>query len=50
MHFGTFAGLTDEAIGAPERALAEAHARHGVPEEAFATLPFGATLDLPAAG
>jgi L-ascorbate metabolism protein UlaG (beta-lactamase superfamily) len=50
MHFGTFAGLTDEAIDAPERALAEARARHGVPEEAFATLPFGATLDLPAAG
>jgi L-ascorbate metabolism protein UlaG (beta-lactamase superfamily) len=45
MHFGTFAGLTDEAIGAPEAALAAARGRHGVPPEAFATLPFGATLD-----
>jgi L-ascorbate metabolism protein UlaG (beta-lactamase superfamily) len=44
MHFGTFAGLTDEAIDAPEAALAEARAKLGVPAEAFGTLPFGATL------
>ncbi len=46
MHFGTFAGLTDEAIDAPEQALAEARKKHGVAEDAFTTLPFGATLAL----
>lgn len=46
MHFGTFFRLTDEAIDAPQRALAEARARHGVAPEAFDTLPFGATLVL----
>ena len=46
MHYGTFAGLTDEAIDAPEQALAAARARHGVAEAAFTTLPFGATLVL----
>jgi L-ascorbate metabolism protein UlaG (beta-lactamase superfamily) len=46
MHFGTFAGLTDEAIGAPEAALAEARAKFGVAAEAFGTLPFGATLEI----
>jgi L-ascorbate metabolism protein UlaG (beta-lactamase superfamily) len=48
MHFGTFAGLTDEAIDAPERWLAEARARQGVTAEAFGTIPFGATLELEA--
>jgi len=46
MHFGTFAGLTDEAIEAPVEALAAARARHGVAAEAFGTLPFGATLEI----
>ncbi|SDD36126.1 MBL fold metallo-hydrolase [Belnapia rosea] len=46
MHFGTFAGLTDEAIEGPEAWLAEARAAAGLAEEAFTTLPFGASLDL----
>lgn len=46
MHFGTFARLTDEAIDAPVQALAEARARHGIPEAEFAVLPFGGTLVL----
>lgn len=46
MHYGTFANLTDEAIGAPAVALAEARQRHGVAEEAFGLLPFGGTLVL----
>jgi L-ascorbate metabolism protein UlaG (beta-lactamase superfamily) len=50
MHFGTFAGLTDEAIDAPERWLAEARARQGVAAEAFRTLAFGATLEMAAVG
>jgi len=50
MHFGTFAGLTDEAIGAPEAALAAARGKHGVPAERFNTLPFGATLEVDAGG
>jgi len=45
MHFGTFAGLTDEAIDAPELELEAAKAKHGV--AAFTTLPFGATADWP---
>ena len=44
MHFGTFAGLTDEPIGEPEARLAAA----GPPAEEFTTLPFGARLVLPA--
>jgi L-ascorbate metabolism protein UlaG (beta-lactamase superfamily) len=48
MHFGTFAGLTDEAIDGPERWLEEAKAAAGLAPDAFTTLPFGATLDLPA--
>ncbi len=47
MHFGTFAGLTDEAIDGPEAWLAEARAAAGVPAEVFGTLPFGGSLDLP---
>ncbi len=43
MHFGTFAGLTDEAIDAPEQALAEARAAQGVAAGDFITLPFGGT-------
>jgi L-ascorbate metabolism protein UlaG (beta-lactamase superfamily) len=50
MHFGTFAGLTDEAIDAPERWLEEAKAAAGVAADAFITLPFGATLELPVGG
>ncbi|WP_043337819.1 MBL fold metallo-hydrolase [Belnapia moabensis] len=46
MHFGTFAGLTDEAIEGPEAWLAEARAAAGVAAEAFGTLPFGGSLDL----
>lgn len=49
MHFGTFAGLTDEPIEEPEAKLAEARAAQGVPAGAFTTLPFGATLEIPAA-
>ncbi len=44
MHFGTFAGLTDEGIDAPAQALAEARTRHRVPEEAFRVPGFGETL------
>lgn len=40
MHFGTFQ-LTDEAIDAPERALAEHRRRQGVAEDHFVTLAFG---------
>ena len=50
MHFGTFAGLTDEPIEEPEARLAEAKAAQGVAAEAFVTLPFGATLEIAAAG
>ncbi|MDO9708493.1 MBL fold metallo-hydrolase [Paracraurococcus lichenis] len=50
MHFGTFGGLTDEPIGEPAEWLARAKAEQGVAEDAFVTLPFGATLDLPAGG
>lgn len=46
MHYGTFAGLTDEAIDAPERDLAAARLKHGVAADAFTTLPFGGTLVL----
>jgi L-ascorbate metabolism protein UlaG (beta-lactamase superfamily) len=49
MHFGTFAGLTDEPIEEPEAKLAEAKAAQGVDDAAFVTLPFGATLEIPAA-
>ena len=48
MHFGTFAGLTDEAIDGPETWLAEARAEAGLSEDSFTTLPFGATRDWPA--
>ena len=40
MHFGTFQ-LTDEAVDAPERALAEQARRQGVAAEDFVTLGFG---------
>ncbi|MBL6455033.1 MBL fold metallo-hydrolase [Belnapia sp. T6] len=49
MHFGTFASLTDEAIEGPETWLAEARAAAGLEAEAFTTLPFGGSLDLPEA-
>jgi hypothetical protein len=48
MHFGTFAGLTDEGIEEPEAWLARAKAEQGVAEGDFTTLPFGATLDMAA--
>jgi L-ascorbate metabolism protein UlaG (beta-lactamase superfamily) len=48
MHFGTFAGLTDEPIEEPAARLATALAAEGLPAEEFATLPFGARLVLPA--
>ena len=50
MHFGTFAGLTDEPIEEPEAKLAEARAAQGVAAEAFVTLPFGATLEIATGG
>jgi L-ascorbate metabolism protein UlaG (beta-lactamase superfamily) len=50
MHFGTFAGLTDEPIEEPEARLAAALATQGVAAEAFVTLPFGATLEMAAGG
>ena len=40
MHFGTFQ-LTDEAIDAPERVMAEERRRQGVAEADFVTLGFG---------
>lgn len=43
MHFGTFAGLTDEGIDAPVTALADARREHGLDEEAFTTLDVGQT-------
>jgi L-ascorbate metabolism protein UlaG (beta-lactamase superfamily) len=45
MHFGTFQ-LTDEAIDAPLRALADARTSHGVAESDFSTLDFGETRRL----
>jgi len=48
MHFGTFQ-LTDEPIDEPVRALGEALARHGVPEEQFRVTRFGETLVFPRA-
>jgi L-ascorbate metabolism protein UlaG (beta-lactamase superfamily) len=50
MHFGTFAGLTDEAIDGPEAWLAEARAAAGLSAAEFGTLPFGGSLDLPESG
>jgi L-ascorbate metabolism protein UlaG (beta-lactamase superfamily) len=44
MHFGTFAGLTDEGIDDPVTALAAARAAHGLTEQDFGTLDFGQTL------
>lgn len=46
MHFGTFFGLTDEALDEPERWLGEAAAAAGLGPGEFTTLPFGATLEL----
>ena len=40
MHFGTFQ-LTDEAVDAPERALAEQNRLQGVAADGFVTLGFG---------
>ncbi len=48
MHFGTFQ-LTDEPIDEPVRALAEALARHGVPEQHFRVPRFGETMVFPPA-
>ena len=42
MHFGTFQ-LTDEAIDAPEQALAAALQSRGIPDHAFVTQGFGET-------
>lgn len=42
MHFGTFQ-LTDEAIDAPLKDLAEARTKYGVAKEEFDTLDFGET-------
>ncbi|WP_236024651.1 MBL fold metallo-hydrolase [Arenibaculum pallidiluteum] len=43
MHFGTFRGLTDEAIDAPVHDLAAARAARGVAEASFGVLDFGET-------
>jgi L-ascorbate metabolism protein UlaG (beta-lactamase superfamily) len=48
MHFGTFQ-LTDEPIDEPVRALGEALARHGVPEQHFRVPRFGETMAFPPA-
>lgn len=45
MHFGTFSGLTDEAVDAPVQVLAAARAEHGLTEATFTVLPFGATME-----
>ena len=45
-HWGTFQ-LTNEAIDAPIRALAEARVRHGVSDEAFRALRPGESWDVP---
>src|SRR5579862_8114617 len=47
MHFGTFQ-LTTEGIDEPVRALAEACRARAIPLTRFRTLPFGASLRLPA--
>jgi L-ascorbate metabolism protein UlaG (beta-lactamase superfamily) len=44
MHFATF-HLSDEGIDEPVRALIEARARHGVPEERFRVPEFGQPLE-----
>jgi N-acyl-phosphatidylethanolamine-hydrolysing phospholipase D len=46
MHFGTFQ-LTDEPIDEPVRALGEALARRGVPEQHFRVPRFGETMVFP---
>lgn len=46
MHFGTFAGLTDEPIDEPAARLEAAKAQHGVAAEAFRVPGFGATVVL----
>lgn len=46
MHFGTFAGLTDEGIDAPVQDLAVARAERGLADDAFTTLDIGQTLVL----
>jgi len=47
MHFGTFQ-LTTEGIDEPLRALEEACRGKDIPLTRFRTLPFGASLRLPA--
>src|SRR5439155_809958 len=47
MHFGTFQ-LTTEGIDEPLRALEEACRARDIPPTRFRTLPFGASLRLPA--
>jgi N-acyl-phosphatidylethanolamine-hydrolysing phospholipase D len=49
MHFGTFQ-LTDEPIDEPVRALGEALARHGAPEQQFRVPRFGETMVFRPAG
>lgn len=44
MHFGTYSGLTDEAVDAPLQALADARQAHNIDETLFGTLAFGQTL------
>lgn len=44
MHYGTFAGLTDEGIDDPVTALAAACTTHGLGEGDFGTLEVGRTL------
>lgn len=47
MHFGTFAGLTDEAIDEPAEHLAAAREAMGVAPEDFQVPAFGATYEWP---
>ena len=47
MHFGTFAGLTDEPIDEPAALLEAAKAHHGVAAGDFTLPGFGETLVLP---
>lgn len=46
MHYGTFAGLTDEPIEEPQQKLAVALQAQGVDPARFITLPFGGSLVL----
>lgn len=50
IHWGTFAGLTDEDLDEPPRVLAQKRAAAGLPEDAFFVLRHGETRRLEARG